>query len=227
MPNWCDNTVTLIHADKIKLDALENELKKPEPEFFQSLRPYEGEWDYGWCCENWGCKWEARVYDHERIDDNIIRITFETAWAPPITLYEYLESQDWNVVGYYYEPGVCFAGIYSEGCNDEYDYSEMSADEIEEELPEELNEMYNIAGYQRDWEEENQDEEDDEEEGEYSQEDIEQALAELKAEFEKLEAEEEENKQQVEKDLAELREKYEYKTEPTAEWPFPQSKKDE
>ena len=51
MPNWCDNNVTLTHSDKAKIDALEAELQKPDAEVFKHFRPYEGEWDYGWCCE--------------------------------------------------------------------------------------------------------------------------------------------------------------------------------
>ena len=197
MPNWCDNNVTLTHSDKAKIDALETELQKTDAEVFKHFRPYEGEWDYGWCCENWGCKWEARIIDWNRRDDNSIWLTFETAWAPPVTLYEFIEQDGWEIEAFYYEPGMAFAGIYSDGYDNQYNYSEMSADEIEEQLPQELNEMYGISDYQREWEEENQEDEEyneegeDGEEGEYTQEDIEQALAELKAEFERLEAEEE------------------------------------
>ena len=189
MPNWCDNSMYLYNADKTKIDALEKELQEKDSEIFKHLRPYKGEWDYMWCVENWGTKWEANVIDYFRDGDNNITVYFETAWGPPITLYEYLESQEWKIEAHYNEPGVCFAGIYSEGFDNHYDYSELSADEIEEELPSELNEIYQISDMKREWEEVNE-EEDTEELGEYSQEEVEQALKEIKAEYDKLIAEE-------------------------------------
>ena len=190
MPNLCDNTLNISNADKSKIDALETELKKDDAEILKFLRPYEGEWDYGWCVENWGTKWDARVIDYFRDGDNSISITFETAWGPPLTLYSYLYESDegWEIDAYYNEPGMCFAGTWYNGSDDLYEYAELSADEIDEELPEELNEMYAIAQYKRDWEEENE-EEDTEELGEYSQEEVEQALKEIKEEFDRLSAE--------------------------------------
>jgi hypothetical protein len=164
MPNWCDNQLTLGNSDKSKLDAVEAVLAdKENQELFKHLRPFDGDWDYGWCVENWGTKWESRIVDWERLDDNELIVYFETAWGPPIALYEYLYELDegWNVEAYYHEPGMCFAGMFYEGDDSYYEYSELSADEIEEYLPEILNEMYGIADYKRDWDEENEEEEEE------------------------------------------------------------------
>ena len=156
MPNWCDNTLTISNADKTKIDALETELQKKDAEVLKLLRPYEGEWDYGWCIENWGTKWEGRVIDYHRDGDNDITIFFETAWGPPTALYSYLHESDegWEVDAYYHEPGLCFVGNWRNGDDDYYEYSDLSADEIDEEIPEELNEMYGISEYKRQCEEE-------------------------------------------------------------------------
>jgi hypothetical protein len=162
MPNWCDNTVTLTHPDSQKLDALEAELEKSEPEVLKHLRPYEGGWDYGWCAENWGTKWDANIVHYERIDESSIQITFETAWGPPTALYEFIENDGWSVEAYYHEGGMCFAGMYSDGFDEVYEFSDMSADEIEDELPQKLNEMYGIADYKREWEAENAEDEESE-----------------------------------------------------------------
>ena len=181
--------------------------KKDDAEFFNSLVPNpSGKWEYDWSVENWGTKWDASIYDYSfEKDENRLRLNFDTAWSPPITFYEKLCAMGFEVLAYYREEGMAFAGIFDNGSDDFYEYGNLSADEIEEELPQELNEMYGISDYQREWEEENQ--EDDEELGEYTQEDIEQVLDELKKEYDKLTAEEE--------------------VSPTASWPFPQSKKDE
>jgi len=160
MPNWCDNSLTVRHSEKSKLDALESELSKgDDSQLLAHFRPYEGEWDYGWCVENWGTKWDARVYGWERTADDTIFVSFETAWSPPITLYEYIEQEGWEVEGLYNEPGMCFAGIYEEGADNYYEYAELSADEIEEELPTILEETFGIAEYKRDWEEEENEDE--------------------------------------------------------------------
>jgi len=191
MPNWCDNSLTVRHADKTKLDELEAELNKDgEAELLRHFRPYEGDvWDYGWCVENWGTKWEARIIDWERTADDTIYVTFETAWGPPVALYEYIEQDGWEVQGLYNEPGMAFAGIYEEGADHYYEYSDLSADEIEENLPEILEETYGIAQYKRDWEDEQEEEEWDgatEEPSGLTEQEMEQALTELKEEFDKL-----------------------------------------
>jgi hypothetical protein len=61
----------------------------------------------------------------------------------------------------YYEPGMCFAGIWENGNDDYYDYSGMNSDEVAEELPAELDEAFGISESMAEWEEENAD--DDEE----------------------------------------------------------------
>jgi hypothetical protein len=90
MPNWCYNTATVFHEDKTKIDGLEQELLKDKAEPFNYLRPNPaGEWDYGWSCENWGTKWDVSMMDWEREDDNTIVMHFDSAWSPPIALYEF------------------------------------------------------------------------------------------------------------------------------------------
>jgi hypothetical protein len=159
MPNWCDNSLTLTHSDKTKLNELEAELNKEgEAELFAHFRPNGGEWDYNWCIENWGTKWEARITAWERLSEDSMYISFETAWGPPIALYEYIEKDGWELEGLYHESGMCFTGIYENGSDDYYEYSELSADEIEEMLPEILEESFGIAQYKRDWEDEEEEE---------------------------------------------------------------------
>jgi hypothetical protein len=63
---------------------------------------------------------------------------------------------------YYYEPGMCFAGIWEgneDYSNDDYyEYGDMSSDEVDETLPAELNEMFCISDTMAEYEsEENQD----------------------------------------------------------------------
>jgi hypothetical protein len=208
MPNWCDNTLNISHSDKTKLDELEAELSKidkdgrSQAQLFEHFRPNpSGEWDYGWSIENWGTKWEASIIDWERLDEESMIIYFETAWAPPIAFYNFLLEDDWNIEAFYHESGMCFAGIYDNGSDDYYEYSDLTPDEIDEQFPHELNDMYGIAEQKRLWEEDQEEEEDTSEQVMWpeplTEAHMQNALEELKAEFDRLSVEDsEENKKE-------------------------------
>jgi hypothetical protein len=138
MPNWCYNTATVYNEDKTKIDGLEQELLKDKAEPFNYLRPNPaGEWDYGWSCENWGTKWDVSMMDWEREGDNSIVMHFDSAWSPPIAMYEYLNEEGWEVSAYYHEPGMGFAGRYDNGDDDYYEFDFTDRQSIEE-LPEDI-----------------------------------------------------------------------------------------
>ena len=151
MPNWCDNSVTLSHSDKEKIDALEAVLKDQQDcEVFYHLRPrpadQEENW-YEWNCNNWGTKWDMTIVDFDRYDENTIWISFETAWSPPIAMYEFLVEQDWEVVGYYHEGGCAFCGKFTNEDGDEfyeYDFSDRASIEA---LPDEIEQFTGLLDY--------------------------------------------------------------------------------
>jgi len=120
---------------------------------FQALRPNpSGEWDYGWSVENWGVKWDVKGEDIQvvQVDEDRIIICFDTAWGPPIALYEYLEEQGYDIVGMYYEPGMAFCGIYNNGFDEYYEYGGLSVDDIRKTIPDELDECFMISDYVED-----------------------------------------------------------------------------
>jgi len=162
MPNWCQNVVTISHENSIKLDVIRNAIaneNKLKESFFNVLVPRpieESENWYHWNLENWGTKWDVNVEISEDTG-NSITLVFDSAWAPPIEFYDNLVEQGYEVLGYYNEEGMAFAGIYNNGDDETFEYGDM--DDIEDELPEELNEMFNIAGNKADWESEQENEE--------------------------------------------------------------------
>lgn len=163
MPNWCDNSVRLSHSDKSKVDALEAVLQSEDKQVFQHLRPMpESEKDnwYDWNINNWGTKWEISLHDWDRQDDGSIWISFDSAWAPPIALYEYLHAEGWEVEGMYHEGGCAFAGIWKDGDDDcyEYDFNDL---ETLEALPEEVQEFTGLIDYYHDQQAEREQEEED------------------------------------------------------------------
>jgi len=171
MPNWCQNVATITHEDKELIDNIENELKedKDNSGLFQMLRPRpsseEENW-YSWNIDNWGTKWEASVYDFERIDDYTIKVNFDTAWGPCIALYEYMETEGYTVEGFYNEEGMAFAGCFRDGFNDYYDYSDLDSAAVQYEIPSDIDEMFSISERKQEWEAENEEDSDDEEEDE-------------------------------------------------------------
>lgn len=159
MPNWCYNSATLHHDNKEVIDGLEAELQKEDCTPLNYLRPNPaGEWDYAWSCENWGCKWDVSIMDWEREDDNTIVMHFDSAWSPPTTLYEHLETEGWSVRALYHEPGMGFAGRFEDGFDDYYNY-DLSDRATVEELPEDILDFTNVLEEVDRWEEEQFEEE--------------------------------------------------------------------
>lgn len=160
MPNWCQNVAYIKHEDTAELDKIVKELNKgDEAQLFNSLVPNpSGEWQYDWSIENWGCKWDASVYEYS-LEPEHLYISFDTAWGPPIEFYNRLGEMGYQVKAFYREEGMAFAGLYEDGDDDYYEYGNMTADEIEEQLPTELDEMFSISQYARDYEEDQRREE--------------------------------------------------------------------
>ena len=109
---------------------------------------------YEWCIENWGTKWdvtpEGMTAEDYPIDGNSITIGFDSAWSPPIAFYEALEDQGWTVDAFYFEPGMCFCGRYSESHDDFYDMQEADSSWVDENIPDEINQMFNISDWYMD-----------------------------------------------------------------------------
>ena len=154
MPNWCSNNVT-IEADPDselfrKLMNSVNDEKDlfnqfvPQPEFSN-----DQEW-YGWNVENWGTKWDAQP-SNITWEGNTVSFGLETAWAPPISLYEYIYNLGWQVEGLYHEGGMAFCGIWKDGDDDYYEYESDDLESLEA-LPDDLQEFTGLIDYYHDQE---------------------------------------------------------------------------
>jgi hypothetical protein len=111
---------------------------------------------YDWQVANWGTKWDICEATITPSDDGYsATLGFDTAWSPPIAAYEKLLDLGFSIRAYYYEPGMCFAGIWEDGVDDFYEYSDMTSAQVAEEFPTELDEMFCISESMAEWEEEN------------------------------------------------------------------------
>ena len=139
------------HDDIDKIDVIENVLLKDEPQLFNLLVPQPddiGDGWYSWNCQNWGTKWEGSFGDFDRIDDHTIKINMDTAWSPPIAIYEALYEQGYGVKAFYLEEGMAFAGKYEDGMDWYYEYGNG------QELPEDIDEYWGISERQAEYERE-------------------------------------------------------------------------
>jgi hypothetical protein len=116
---------------------------------------------YDYCVNEWGTKWDVGGDDYnapQQDSPNKITMSFDSAWAPPTAAMDKFMDLGFSVRLYYYEPGMCFAGIYDENGDDYYDLSGMSSTQVAEDVPAELDEMFGISECMAEYEAEEQDE---------------------------------------------------------------------
>ena len=127
MPNWCMNNLTVEHDDPAMVDRFEKAYNAgntcnefiPVPEDI-------GEGWYNFCVNKWGTKWDFGGAGHHGLDatrvGNQASCTFDSAWAPPVGLYEKLVELGYNVKASYWEPGMAFCGTWDNGFDDYMEY---------------------------------------------------------------------------------------------------------
>ena len=135
MPNWCLNKLTVEHSDPAMVERFVNAYNKGKAcnEFVPMPEGYleNGKW-YDWSIDNWGTKWdigadvgtdrEERYGLKATVVGNQVNCSFDSAWSPPIGLYNALTDLDYNVRASYFEPGMAFCGIYDNGVDNYMEY---------------------------------------------------------------------------------------------------------
>lgn len=185
MPNWCNNTVEIYHEDPVMLErvrkgfndgALLNEFipvpedlqitagrlgdpvenaKLIEKEESNRLKYGYSNW-YDFCVNEWGTKWDIGGDGAEAQDiPEGLMLSFDSAWSPPLAAYEKLMDLGFRIRAMYHECGMCFAGIWDNGDDDYYEYSDMNSEEVADTLPVELDEAFCISETMAEYEAEN------------------------------------------------------------------------
>jgi hypothetical protein len=199
VPNYCNNTLTLRHADPDKIQQVVsafngdrlldhfvpmpaelNDTAEPGDDYVaraeairqrnQELHGYD-DW-YGWRLDHWGTKWDISCDDVEPAvsDDGLsVFLSFDTAWSPPTAWYHEMVDQH--------------------GFDVQATFFEPGAAFIGRYTTENLEEIWEYAGESREWIRQNipaelrdehdietwlldEEEDDDDDESEYPQDDV-------------------------------------------------------
>jgi hypothetical protein len=134
--------------------------KELERKTAENLKKYgAGNW-YDFCTSRWGTKWDVDPYDPAdvKIENNTIEFGFDSAWAPPVGIYQALVDDGFEVEATYYEPGMAFVGRWFNGDDECYEFGGETSDTVRDAIGEELDDEYGISESMREYEEENKDE---------------------------------------------------------------------
>ncbi len=134
------------NPDQIELERREKE----------NLEKYGAANWYDFCVNRWGTKWDVDAYEPSEVEIdecNTIYFGFDSAWSPPIGIYEELVNQGFEVCAQYYEPGMAFVGEWNNGSDDYYDISGMKADEVRDTIGEFLDDNFGISECMAEYEE--------------------------------------------------------------------------
>jgi hypothetical protein len=117
---------------------------------------------YDFNVANWGTKWEigGNGTEAERDEDGLgFSAPFESAWSPPVGVCEALVEQGFEVVLYYYEPGMGYCGKFEDGYDEYYEYSGETSKTVRAAIGSDLDDMFGISESMAEYEAENEEEE--------------------------------------------------------------------
>ena len=117
MPNWCYNYVCVTHEKPEKIVQLAKTLE--DGNTFEHFIPFpNGKWDYDFCVNNWGTKWDICNTEIHARHDQMLDLYFQTAWSPPLGVFEAMKEQGYVIQAEYWEEGGFFVGRWSDGIDE-------------------------------------------------------------------------------------------------------------
>jgi hypothetical protein len=148
VPVELKETMSGSYGDEEKQAALEAQTQR-------NIEKYgAGNW-YDFCVSQWGTKWDVDCQGQVDVhpEGKLVTASFDSAWSPPVGVYQELVNQGYAVRAYYYESGMCFAGIWDNGDDDCYsDWGDSQG--AKDMLPSDLDEFFAISESIAEYEEE-------------------------------------------------------------------------
>ena len=113
MPNDCYNIIQNISHDNPEIiKRLVDVLSQKTPSFFSEFLPCP---PHETLVSYWGTKWDVYDVDITEINENTLKISFYTAWTPPINAYSQLEKIGFTIDAMFMESGFDFCGYWLGG----------------------------------------------------------------------------------------------------------------
>jgi hypothetical protein len=127
MPRLVQNEVIFHHTDLAKIAALVDVFDN-DGKIFKHLRPVpenEQKNSHNWCETNWGTICDVGEAICCDVSDNWLKCEFETAWTPPLALFDYLCAQGWRIECDYIDDVGGYVGRYYNGVNECFDVRDV------------------------------------------------------------------------------------------------------
>ena len=112
-PNWA-----LLQDPKRGEFSKVEQMKSPNGDVIcESRRWSDGTQDdrwYNWRLLHWDTKWEAYDKELDDVDEDTFRVTFNTAWSPPESIYHKIRERfsELYITWIFDEPGMEIAGYF-------------------------------------------------------------------------------------------------------------------
>jgi len=113
----------------------------------------EDSW-YDWRVQNWGTKWDIDMTgeDIHHNDDGSFSISFDSAWSPPIGVFNELIEMGFKIQAEWYESGMCFGGILTNDEQHEFNIPDgKTATEIFNKIKKQCKEDKAFDAWVEDW----------------------------------------------------------------------------
>lgn len=147
VPKW-NPEIAAMHAKTLEE---RKEILKNEP----TIRE-DAWWD--WRVSHWGTKWEVgKDKDREnyaQLNDagTKLFVYFDSAWSPPLGVYEELRRQGFGIAAYYWESGMGFCGRFTT------EYGDETFDD--DQPPPDIDGVFNIREKKAEWQQDLEETED-------------------------------------------------------------------
>jgi hypothetical protein len=114
---------------------------------------------YDFCVAEWGTKWDVggddcyiEVTENLRTGKWVLNFSFDSAWSPPIEIFEAIADAGHEIEAFYYEPGMAFCGKFSNENGDECYNITGNSDWVVENIPEDIDVAMGISEMMESWE---------------------------------------------------------------------------
>lgn len=129
MPNWCNNSTTIVFNDFDKSNeahvAFMADLVSAftNHSFLEHICPI-GKWEYNKAVDTWGTKWDVggssdgcEIFNDDALTSGVLVLSYDSAWSPPNNAFARATEREglWSslsITSLYVEAGMCFAGQF-------------------------------------------------------------------------------------------------------------------